>query len=131
MLTNDIEFDDSPLPPPPQDNKTAIMGGNIKGLKENIKHSYDEIEQLKKERQEINAKIKAIRESMEAQGITKTAFDAAMSYVNMDPDRREGFDTAYIIAREGLGSPVKGAQIDLFGNAVTDDMGEGDAQDTE
>jgi hypothetical protein len=95
-------------------SNVAQMGGNIEGLYDDIKGSYDKIEQWKKDRQEINAKIKAERERINAKGIVKIAFDAAMSYVNMDPERQEGYDTAYIIAREALGKPVKGAQADLF-----------------
>lgn len=96
----------------------AAMGGNIKGLHEDIRSSKERIDQWKKERKAINDKIKAERETMEAKGITKDAFDDAMSYVNSDADKREGYDTAYIIAREALGAPVKGAQADLFGEAV-------------
>lgn len=115
----DEEFDDNV--PQNQNDQIAKMGGNIKGLHEDIKSSYDRICQWKKERKAINDKIKAERETMEAKGITKTAFDAAMHYIDMDADKREGFDTGYIIAREGLGAPVKGAQADLFGMAVEAD----------
>jgi hypothetical protein len=107
------------------------MGGNIRGLHDEIKSSYDKIEQWKKERKAINDQIKAEREKMEARGITKLAFDAAMSYVNLDQEKREGFDTAYLIAREGLGQPVKGAQADLFGEATTDEQQEGETDGEE
>lgn len=117
--TIDEDFDDNVIE---NDNdKIAALGGNIRGLHEDIQGSYAKIEQWKKERGEINAKIKAERESMEAKGMTKDAFDDAMAYVNSTPEKREGYDTAYLICREALGAPVKGAQADLFGLAVKAD----------
>ena len=120
MLTDEDEGIQEDAPPAAASNEDeeanprALIGGNIAGLHDDCREAHEEITQLKKDRQEINAKIKAVRERMEAKGITKTAFDAAMSYVEMSPERREGFDTAYLIAREGLGAPVKGAQAELF-----------------
>lgn len=104
-----------------QTENVSAMGGNIKGLQDDIRQAKERIDQWKKERKAINDKIKAERETMETKGITKMAFDAAMHYVDMDADKREGFDTAYIITRESLGAPVKGAQADLFGLAVKAD----------
>lgn len=123
-LNDENVNDDAPAAAEQPTNKAAAIGGNIKGLHQDIRTAYDEIEQLKKERGEINAKIKAKRENMEALGITKSAFDDAMSYINSTPEKREGYDTAYIIAREALGAPVKGAQADLFGEAVKEENDE-------
>lgn len=120
-LNDETVNDDAPRQEQAQEtNKLAVMGGNIKGLHDDIRLAYEEIEQLKKERKAINDQIKAKREVMEAKGITKNAFDDAMAYINSTPEKREGYDTAYIIAREALGAPVKGAQADLFGDPVTD-----------
>ncbi len=118
---------------PKPEEKISQMGGNIKGLHDEIRDGYEKIEKLKEERSAINAKIKAIREDMNAKGIVKDAFDAAMTYANMAPERREGFDTAYIIAREAVGLPVKGAQADLFEGteAAPADSGEGQGGDEE
>ena len=91
----------------------AEIGGNIKGLHDDIAAARDEIVGLEKERQSINAKIKAARERLEAKGITKKGFAAALSYFKADPEQREGFDQAYLISREAMGLPVKGAQLDL------------------
>ena len=90
------------------------MGGNISNVLEKIAKTRDEIIKLKQKRAEINAEIKAKREAMEDQGITKKAFDLSLSYFEADPEQREGFDQAYILAREGMGLPVKGAQLDFF-----------------
>lgn len=107
------------------------MGGNIQGVYDRAKSSKEKIDQWKKERKAINDLIKAERESMEAIGLTKDAFDDAMAYVNSSPDKREGYDTAYLICREAFGAPVKGAQAELnFGNAVTSE-GDDDEQETD
>ena len=101
----------------PEGNETyniVQMGGNIDGLFEKIAEARDSIVDLKKKRGEINAEIKAKREGMEALGITKKAFDLALSHFESSPEQREGFDDAYILAREGMGLKVKGAQLDMF-----------------
>ena len=90
------------------------MGGNISNVLEKVAKARDEIIKLKNKRSEINAEIKAKREAMEALGVTKKAFDLALNYFEADPEQREGFDQAYIVAREGMGLPVKGAQLDFF-----------------
>lgn len=92
----------------------VAMGGNITGLMESIAKTRDNIIQWKKDRAEINAKIKEARESMEAKGITKRAFDLALGYFEAAPEQRDGFDTAYHLAREGMGLPVRGEQLDIF-----------------
>lgn len=45
----------------------------------------------------------------------------AMQYMNMDPDKREGFDLAYTIVREAIGLKM---QPDLFDEP--DSEGKGD-----
>lgn len=117
--TIDEDFDDNV--PQNQNDQIAKIGGNIAGLHDDIRASKSRIDQWKKERKAINDKIKAERETMEAKGMTKNAFDDAMAYIDATPDKREGYDTAYIICREALGAPVKGAQADLFGMAVAAD----------
>lgn len=88
------------------------MGGNISGLLEEIKRERDKVIALKKKRSEINAQIAESRARMEAKGITKWAFDSALAYFEADVDKRQGFDEAYAIAREGMGLAFK--QGDLF-----------------
>lgn len=106
------------------EDKMLQMGGNIQGLQEEIKNSKEKIDQWKKERKAINDQIKAEREKMEAKGITKRAFDAAMSYVDLTEDQQAGYDNAYIVAREALGKPIAGAQIDFLFEAS---QGEGES----
>jgi N-acyl-D-aspartate/D-glutamate deacylase len=89
------------------------LGGNISGLLESVATARDKIIQLKKKRMEINSEIKAIREGMEAKGIVKKSFDLALSYFEASPEQREGLDEGYLLAREGMGLPVKGAQLEL------------------
>ena len=86
-------------------------GSNISVLKRDIKAGVESIENLKEERAAVNDKIASIRTDLQAKGIHKTALDMAMKYLNMDPDKREGFDIAYDIVREAIELPV---QVDLF-----------------
>lgn len=90
------------------------MGGNLNNVFEKIAKARDKIISLKNKRAQLNAEIKAEREAMEALIGSKKAYDLALSYFEASPEQREGFDQAYIVAREGMGLPVKGAQIDLF-----------------
>ncbi len=100
------------------------IGSNIAGLNEDISAARDKILSLKKERAEINAKIKAECARIEAKGITKRAFDAAMSYMDLDVSGREGYDQSYIISRAAMGLPVKGAQLDMFEEKEEGDVSE-------
>lgn len=101
------------------------IGGNIKGLHDKIAAGRDKVIELKAKRADINAKIGEVRASMEAMGVPKAAFDASLKYFEQDPDKRAGYDNGYIIAREAMGLPVKGAQLDLLGDDAENDQ-EGD-----
>jgi hypothetical protein len=81
---------------------------NLNALKLDIKKAAEEVINAKARRLEINAEIAEIRAGMEAKGITKRAFDAAVKYLEQDEEKRAGYDTAYAIAREALGVPVQG-----------------------
>lgn len=87
---------------------------NLKKVEDAIRDAITEINQHKEERDDTNAQIQAIREKLKALGIPKKAFDMALSYVNLDPDKREGFDIAYALVRKVAGLPL---QDDLFSAA--------------
>lgn len=89
----------------------TIQDGNIGPLKKSIEKGVKKIDDLKKKRTGINDAIAEVRSSLAAEGIPKKCLDMAMQYMNMDEDKRLGFDTAYSIVREALGAPV---QADLF-----------------
>lgn len=88
-------------------------GSNLAALKNEVKLGVDQIVKLKEERSAINDKIGEVRSALAAKSIPKKALDMAMSYMNMDPDKREGFDIAYQIVREAINLPIDG-QGDLF-----------------
>lgn len=97
------------------DNPSPIVnGGNIGPLKKKIQSAISSIKELKSERSETNAAIAEVRASMEAAGIPKAAFDMALTYLNWEPEKREGFDLAYAIVREAGGLPIA---EDLFAAA--------------
>lgn len=102
--------------------KKVINGkSNLTDLKKTIKQIADRINQLKNERTTINDEIAACRARAQENGIPKKALDDAMKYMAMEPEDREGFDTAYQIVREALGLPVTG---DLFDFADAKDEAE-------
>lgn len=92
----------------------AELGHNITKVKDAIRDAIRDVTELKKDREDVNADMQAIREKLNALGIPKKAFDMALQYVNMDPDKREGFDIAYALVREVAGLPL---QDDLFAAA--------------
>ncbi len=87
-------------------------GSNITKLEKDVKEGVDKIESLKLDRTSLNEEIGAVKADLEAKGIPKKALDMAMTYLNMDPDKREGFDIAYDIVREAIDLPVE--HPDLF-----------------
>ncbi|TXH43380.1 MAG: hypothetical protein E6Q97_34200 [Desulfurellales bacterium] len=94
--------------------KVTAMGGNIKGLFDKIAEVRDYIVQKKKERAQINADIKAAMEKIESLGIKKDGFRMALSYFESSTDQRKDLDKSYLLAREGMGLKVQGAQLDLL-----------------
>lgn len=97
-------------------------GSNLTSLKKEIAEAVGKIEQHKIDRTNSNEEIAAIKSNLAAKGIHKKALDMAMTYMNMDTDKREGFDLAYDIVREAIGLPVS-AQGDLF---IKDGKGQGE-----
>lgn len=91
------------------------MGGNIGPLLKRVGDAADKVAKLKEKRSEINAQIGEVRAALVTQGIPKWAFDAALAYKEADIEKRQGFDEGYQIAREAVGLPVKGTQLDMFG----------------
>lgn len=89
----------------------AEVKGNITDLKHLIAQTLKDVKALKLDRADINEDIGARRAALAARGIPKKAFDMAASYLDMDPDDREGFDIAYALVREAGGLPL---QEDLF-----------------
>lgn len=89
----------------------ANEGHNVGDLKKKIAAAIGSVRELKKDRQDTNAEIQAVREKMNALGIPKAAFDMAMRYLEWDADKQEGFDLAYALVREAGGAPL---QEDLF-----------------
>lgn len=98
-----------------QDNTAGLKqaGSNITKLKQDVKKGVEKIEALKLDRSAINEKIGAVRSDLEAKGIPKKCLDMAMQYLNMDPDKREGFDIAYEIVREAIDLPLQTAQMNM------------------
>ena len=87
---------------------------NLTDLKKIISDAIKSVGDLKLDRADINAEIQSVRANLVTHGIPKKAFDMALSYINMDPDDREGFDVAYALVREAGGLPM---QEDLFSAA--------------
>lgn len=87
---------------------------NLTELKQLIKSTLDQVNNLILDRDDVNGDINALRSTLAAKGIPKKAFDMARQYMKMDPDDREGFDVAYALVREAGGLPM---QDDLFSAA--------------
>tara|TARA_R110000744_G_scaffold326330_5_gene432118 strand:- start:275 stop:592 length:318 start_codon:yes stop_codon:yes gene_type:complete len=87
-------------------------GANITALKADISAGVKAIEGHIEDRTSANQAIAAVKADLEAKGVHKKALNMAMQYMNMDPDKREGFDIAYDIVREAIGLPV--TQGELF-----------------
>jgi len=93
----------------------ADVHHNLTKVKEAITSGITKVRDLKGEREDVNAGIAEVRASLAALGIPKKAFDMALAYLDMDPDKREGFDIAYALVREAGGLPM---QDDLFSAAA-------------
>ena len=92
------------------DNPPPVIGGNISELKKKAKEAAEKVMGLEARRLEIGEEITAVRVSLEAEGIPRSAFDQALRDFKKDPDKRSAHDLGYTIVREALGI----AQPDLF-----------------
>lgn len=72
-----------------------------------IMDAITQINSLKAERKEINSKISAIIEGLEADGINRHAFRYTMHYLSLAEDKREGLDLSYVLCRTACGAPVQ------------------------
>jgi len=102
---------------PRQDKLERADIGDV--LKE-CKDAIETITQYEKDRSEVNAEISAVREKLEALGISKKALSMAISYSKMSTDQRDGFDLAYKILRKAIGEPMR--QIDMFKDSLSDSI---------
>lgn len=93
----------------------ADVHHNLSKVKDAIKDGIQKVRDLKEDREDTNAGIAEVRARLAALGIPKKAFDMALQYADMDPDKREGFDIAYALVREVAGLPM---QDDLFSAAA-------------
>lgn len=83
------------------------IGGNMTTLQKKIAAGVAKVEDLKAERKTINADIQTVIEDMEANGIPRDAFKAAMAYKTLDQVQREAYTIGYDISREAIGLPVQ------------------------
>jgi hypothetical protein len=86
-------------------------GANVQKIVDALRRAITNVQALKIERKEVNADIAKERAAVEALGIPKAAFDVAVRYLEMDADRRIGFDLGVAMTREAGGLPI---QLDLF-----------------
>ncbi len=84
-------------------------------LKADIRSAVDAITSYKEDRSATNADIAAIVTRLESKGIHRKALAWAMTYSEWDPDTRAGFDAAYALVREAIGSPFDGQLFDKDG----------------
>lgn len=83
------------------------MTNNLAQTRKAIAEIVQSINQHKAARTSTNEEIAALRAKAETLGISKKALDAAMQYMNMDPEQRESFDLAYSIVREAIGLEIR------------------------
>ena len=88
-------------------------GSNVSNVKRDIKDGVQKIERYKQHRKAANEGIAQVKSDLAAKGIPKKALTMAMSYLDMTPEQREGFDVAYVIAREALELPITADQEEM------------------
>lgn len=76
-------------------------------INKKIAAAVSKIDTLKKQRSEINSKISAEIEAVEALGINRHAFRHAMRYAEMSPEQRQGLDLSYATTRAAIELPLQ------------------------
>lgn len=75
----------------------------------------DTMEEIGKQRDEVNARKAAAIAELVNLGFNKDAIGAALKYHNTPEEKRANFDLTYIYARKAFGAPI---QDDLFAAAM-------------
>jgi len=91
--------------------QTKLQKADLQDLKMKCADAIQTINGFEEERNEINAEIQAIRETLVTYGISKKALAMAIQVSKMTEAQMDGFDTAFKILREVLNRPL---QSDLF-----------------
>lgn len=89
--------------------KSADIGDLIQRCSKHL----DEMDQIAKERSELNADNQAIREKFEAMGISKKALDAARKVIAMDAEGRDGFFAALTLLCKAGGFEINKTELQL------------------
>jgi len=95
-----------------QSREEKLRDADLAGLTTECLEAINEIKQLEEKRQEINAKITAVRSRMESKGINRKALAVVLAYSKMTEDQADGFDTSVLVLRKAINQPM---QSDLFG----------------
>jgi hypothetical protein len=72
-----------------------------------IKTALNAVQDAKRVRAAANADIASARAKVEAVGIPKNTFDAALRYLETDESKRKNVDDGYALCREAFGLPVQ------------------------
>jgi uncharacterized protein (UPF0335 family) len=91
--------------------ETRMAEAGATELQARCAQAIKEIGIFETRRAEINHQVQAVREQLEAVGISKKALAMVVQIGKMNEDELEGFDTAYLILRKAIGQPV---QSDMF-----------------
>lgn len=116
--------------------ETVNGGANRTKLVEEVRKSFSDYNQLKNERDQINADMGEIRAGWKAMGLSVKGIKAGLTRANLDQDMRELFDESYDLAADALGIPIE-SQMDFFERedfvpepeAENEDPDAGDEQD--
>lgn len=79
--------------------------------KERVQQFAQTVDEVKKEREALSAKINAEKAKLIDDGFNKDALEAAIKYARTEEEKRKNFDMTYIYCRQALGHPI---QDDLF-----------------
>lgn len=113
---------------PKKNEAPAAIGHNIDGFHSEIREVHEEILALEKQRKQINEKLGELRSRLETKGLIRKGQAAALSYFKLSPEDRKAFDNTYVLYREAVGLPLKGAQLDFPMEAPQPQAGDADAQ---
>ena len=87
---------------------------NLTATKDVIRNAVPEIVNLKKQRKELNERIAAARERVNAAGVPKAALDHAIRMREMDPEVRQAFDEGVAIVRDTIGVSLSRSLFDML-----------------
>jgi hypothetical protein len=117
MSTRQADSENNTPPEHDDDALRAFFAQPDEGFLKLLRDSIATLDEIDTERDDLNARKKAVLENLATKGVNKKAFMAARQYLALKEKHQELWDLSYQVTRRAGGDPV---QFELFDAQVAE-----------